>query len=202
MFLGEEKDIFKEIEECARRVKAKKEQLADMQNELDLLMHQEFTKLSDIRTYLSLTWMLTDSVLNGAKMIFTGTDMEGHKLDKRKKYEEIQAFQTFARKFEECLGIERIHITDIMYFGLSKEGYYVNFLYQDVRWSLYIPLPNRISYQLFEDYGEWYFKLNLSYYKNDISSISVGSTFKLEDLKDIMAKGIDEVKAWKESKNA
>lgn len=201
MFLGEEKDIFKEIEECARRVKAKKEQLADVQNELDLLMHQEFTKLVNVRTYLPLIWMLTDSVVDGAKMIFTGTDMEGHKLDKRKKYKEIQAFHIFTKKLEECLDVEGIHITDIMYFGLGKEGYYINFLYEDVRWSLYVPFPDRISYQLFENYGEWYFKLNLSYYESDMCSKSVGSTFKLEDLKDIMAKGIDEVKVWKESKN-
>ena len=132
-------------------------------------------------------------------MLEEGKDKEGKKLDKRKKYKEKYTFQYLESYLQTLLGID-CHITKFMIFGYGVEAYEIQFSYLDHEWELFVPNVSNVSRRSFETYGESVFKLKLRYKDSECGWSQFGSTFLEEDLKDIMAVGID--KYCKEDKNA
>jgi NADH dehydrogenase/NADH:ubiquinone oxidoreductase subunit G len=181
-------DAFEKVE---RRINTKKIALDDIKNELDLLMKQAIETYKSEVIYI---YIGQESVWEEAQkwisMLKKGTDSEGNKINKRKKYPEKTSFEFLQSTLRKILGIETLSINNIINYNYT-EGYEASFTYLDHEWAIYVPMISNIQMEQYERYGAYCFKLKLYFYTSPNSLMVVGDTFEEDDLKDILQLGIE-----------
>lgn len=176
------------FETSKRRLNQKKQQLEDMQNEYDLLEQQALNLYKSNVTY----WKLDGDFVIGARswirMLETNTDLDGNKLDKRKKYTEKHYYEYLIDELSKLLGVD-IQLESIIDYNYGDAWEFV-FRAKGRKWLLRVPIVQHIGLKSFQYEGENCFKLRLSCYESDHVTSLVGSTFEEDDLADIMEEGI------------
>lgn len=173
-----------------RRVAEKRSYLEDVQNELALLEQQAVRLYSSQVEYLKFTYIDTKLVRAWMRMLKSGKDHDGNKLNIRKKCPEKEMYASCIHTLESYLGISGIELLDIVECGLHHEADSFEFRYMDHRWSINIPCIQNISLQYYKDLGNSVFKLEV-YYHSGCMRYLVGSTFEEDDLSDIMKTGVE-----------
>ena len=173
-----------------RRVAEKRSYLEDVQNELDLLELQAFRLYSSQVEYLRFTYIDTKLVRAWMRMLKSGKDSSGNKLNRRKKCPEKEMYESCLHTLERYLGISGIKLLEIVECGLHHVADSFEFRYMDHMWSINIPLIQNMSLQDYKDFGNSAFKLEL-YYHSGCTRYLVGSTFEEDDLSDIMKSGVE-----------
>lgn len=177
------------IETAERRLVAKKQEVDDALNELDLLEHQAFDIYKKQIYYDGMRSGFIDATNDWIQMIDKGVDKDGNKIDKRKNYREKNLHKHFTDYLQKILGIDDIQIHHISDWNLG-EGKFVYFMSHNHQWILEIPTIDGIRFKSYQKYGSFCFKLKLSHMDSKHTSSVIGYTFEEEDLKDIMAKGL------------
>lgn len=178
------------FEETKRRLNTKKQMIEDLQNEYNLLEYQAFDQYQRHVSYMLISEPMIDSASKWLNMLKNGTDADGNKLDKRKKYDEKFHFEYIRDYFQRILGIDDMEIESI-YDWNFKEGARIYFASHDREWVLEIPYVKGVKFKSFQMMGESCFKLALCVKTGEHSSRVIGSTFEEDELKDIMQKGIE-----------
>jgi hypothetical protein len=181
----------RELPKCERRINDKKQMIEDLQNELELLKQQEFNLLKNKVNYTTFLEGIMKSAQKGFYMLKDNKDKEGNKLDRRKKYNEIEIFNWFKETVGKVLGIEDIVITGMIDYNFGQ-GLFIEFEYLNKGWRLEVPLLSSMMLQkAYETYGNTCFKIALVYQESEHFWTLVDATFDEEELKEIMKKGID-----------
>lgn len=179
--------------QAERRLSAKKQVLDDMKNEYDLIEQQAFCIYKGNVQYMLLDQPSTiKTCKEWLSMLSKNQDTDGNKLDKRRKYKEKEVYDWYVNYIKEFLGIE--YINDVKFieydFGQATD---IQFEYKEHNWYLRIPHIKAIKLEEYRDYGGSVFKLSLKH--NDIEYSrrwsQVGSTYEEDELRDIMAQGIE-----------
>ena len=179
--------------QAERRLSAKKQVLDDMKNEYDLIEQQAFCIYKENVQYMLLDQPSTiKTCKEWLSMLSKNQDTDGNKLDKRRKYEEKEVYDWYVNYIKEFLGIE--YMNDVKFieydFGQATD---IQFEYKEHNWHLRIPHIKAIKLEEYRDYGGSVFKLSLKH--NDIEYSrrwsQVGSTYEEDELRDIMALGIE-----------
>ena len=172
-----------------RRMSEKKQLIEDLQNEYNLLEQQALGLYKTRVTYP----LLGNTIIEGADkwlhMVKSGTDSEGKKLDRRKKYKEKDDYNYIYDYVKGLLGLddfELIRFIDYNY-GTKKE---IEFASHGHKWELHVPIIKHITIKDYRLEQEFCFKLCI-YHNEGFFYEYVGSTFEEDELKDIMAKGIE-----------
>ena len=180
----------KAFETVERRIAEKKTVISDLENELDLLKKQALsTYKSNVRYDFIGSENTFIKAQNWLSMLEKGTDSDGNKLDKRKKYLEKITFEVFQSDLGQILGIEDFKIDSIINYNYS-EGYETEFTYLDHKWALYVPMIRNIEMKAYENRGAYCFQLHLLHYDSPNSLTMVGATFEETELKDILQSGV------------
>lgn len=179
--------------QAERRLSAKKQVLDDMKNEYDLIEQQAFCIYKENVQYMLLDQPSTiKTCKEWLSMLSKNQDTDGNKLDKRRKYKEKEIYDWYVNYIKEFLGIE--YMNDVKFieyaFGQATD---IQFEYKEHNWYLRIPHIKTIKLEEYRDYGGSVFKLSLKH--NDIEYSrrwsQVGSTYEEDELRDIMALGIE-----------
>lgn len=186
-YTGEyELSSFAKMEKSERRVSDKKKLLEDIQNELSLLENQLFNIYKTEVRYMLMTNEVIKSCQKWLSMQETGTDNDGNKLDKRKKYPEKETFGWFSDYLKGVLGLDSFVINKIHNWNFG-EGWIIYF---NDKWSIEIPVIDSIGLKSFKNYGKSCFKIKLSYYEREGFSHQFASTFEEDELAELMKQGI------------
>lgn len=182
-----------QIAQAERRLAAKKEALEDMKNECNLIEQQTFNIYKNNVVYTLLDQRSAiKKCQKWLNMLSKNQDLDGNKLDKRKKYEEKDAYEWYTNYVSELLGIETM--SDVKFIEyLYGDSTTIQFIYKSHRWGLFVPHINNIRLKTYQSLGSSAFKLSLSHSKLDDACIwnCVGSTYDEEELKNIMASGVE-----------
>lgn len=179
--------------QAERRLSAKKQALDDMKNEYDLIEQQAFCIYKENVQYMLLDQPSTiKTCREWLNMLSKNQDTDGNKLDKRRKYKEKEIYDWYVNYIKEFLGIE--YMNDVKFieydFGQATD---IQFEYKEHNWYLRIPHIKAIKLEGYRDYGGSVFKLSLKH--NDIEYSrrwsQVGSTYEEDELRNIMAQGIE-----------
>lgn len=174
------------FEESKRRLSAKKQEIADCQNEYNLLEQQAFDLYKSHVEYMMLGKNLITAAQDWLAMKEKGVDADGNKLDKRKKYTEKSHYEFLTEYLGKLFEVQNIKITEIIQYGYWAEGYSIIFMYADKKWSLFVPLVNAVTMKSFQSNGEYCFTLKVYEYLEEHHMRCIKSTFKEEDLKGIL----------------
>lgn len=118
------KKLTDEIKQSDRRIKEKKQQLEDMQNELDLLKQQEYNTCKYEISYFGFqNGNITEDAIKWLHMLRDGKDKNGNKLNKRKKYDEKLRYEWLNDSIRQILGDDSIVIDEIIQYGMCTEAY-------------------------------------------------------------------------------
>jgi len=187
MSVGEIPSIVK-IEKAEQRLKEKKKIVEDMQNELRLLEFDAFDTLKKEVYYFDFPYT---SIEKAVKWIKMSNDKE-NKIDKRKKYEEKDAYEYLTYTLEKYLDKKDIKITEIIYEGYSSYAVNIFFTCQGYDLYLKVPMIQNISMKEYQYYGQYIFKLTLYHEVKKSISEAIDSTFREPELKDILNKFLEE----------
>lgn len=184
------KKLIDEIKQSERRIKAKKQQLEDIQNELDLLKHQEFdTCKSNILYFGFQNSNITEKAIKWLKMLKEGKDKDGNKIDKRKNYEEKLNYDILTRSIREILENDNIIIDEIIIYGKYSEAYAYKFTYNNMQHYIQIPVVARVPFDSYDYYGiEHTFDITLHVYTSPHVSEYIGGSIFMDEIKDIWKK--------------
>ncbi len=176
-----------------RRIKTKKQQLEDMQNELDLLKHQEFdTCKSNISYFGFQNSNITEKAIKWLKMLKEGKDKDGNKLDKRKNYEEKLNYDILTKSVREILEDDNIVINEIIIYGKYSEAYAYKFTYNNMLHYIQIPVVARVPFDSYDYYGiEHTFGITLHVYTSPHVSEYIGGSIFIDEIKDIWKKYLE-----------
>ena len=186
----EELSIIK-IEKAERRLNEKKKVVEDIQNELRLLELDAFNTLRKEVYYFDFPYSF---VKKTEKWIAMLNDKE-NKIDKRKKYEEKDAYDCLTHTLEKYLGRQDIEITAIVYEGYSNYATNIHFTCQGYNLYLKVPVISNISMKEYQYYGQYAFKLALYYKSTEYIHEAIDSTYRESELKDILNKFLEEQNA-------
>lgn len=179
-----------QFQQAERRIEDKKRHIDDMKNELDLLENQAFNLYRKHVFYWDFNKEFIDKAAEWLKMIKNGTDSDGNKLDKRKKYDEKNHYDYLNKDVQKLLGIDDIEISEILHYNWDEAEELI-FNYKGYKWSLNIPMIDNVKIESYLKNGDWCFKLRLYIYPREHWQEMVGSTYIEDNLKDIMAKAIE-----------
>lgn len=185
--VGEIPSIVK-IEKAEQRLKDKKKIVEDMQNELRLLEFDAFDTLKKEVYYFDFPYSHLEKV---RKWISMNNDKE-NKIDKRKKYEEKDAYECLTHTLEKYLDKQDIKITEIIYEGYNNYAVNIYFTCQGYDLHLKAPMIQNISIKEYQYYGQHVFKLTLYYKVKESIHQAIGSTYRESELKDIFNKFLEE----------
>ena len=175
--------------ESERRLSAKKQIIADLQNEYRLLEEQAFNQYKNHVSYWNFQPSFIDDVNKWLKMVADNKDDDGNKLDRRKKYKEKDVYEYMNKYLSGLLGYE-VKISAVVYYGWASEGYNLEFDLQGRKWVLFVPAPDKVTMKTFQFDGGNFFKLKLYEYDKEYHRSLWGSTFRENDLKEIMTKAL------------
>lgn len=174
-----------------RRIKEKEAAIEDLENELNLLKEQGLrTYRAEVRYLIIGQENMWNKAQKWISMLKTGTDDDGNKLDKRKKYSEKSIFEYLQSAVGKILEIENFKIDNIINYNFT-EGFNIEFSYLDHKWELCIPIVNNIKMRSYETYGGNCFQLRLLFYTSPSCATTIGCTFEEDNLKNIMQQGIE-----------
>lgn len=181
-------ELFKLAE---RRLKDKRQFVEDVKNECQLLEKQAFDLY---KSYIDYTWLMLvgsiEKARNWFRMLSSNQDMDGNKLDKRKKYDEKISFDVFTKRLQKCLDVPDLKIVKITDFNFTQ-AWNIDFKAHGHDWMIQIPVVQNIRLESYQRYGSNCFQLSL-YERGDNVITQIGATFEEDELKDLMAKGIEE----------
>lgn len=185
------------FKQAERRLALKKQALEDMQNEYELIELQAFNTYKQNVQYLMLDQKKTINICEQWQtMLSKNQDVDGNKLDKRRKYKEKETYDWYIEYIRNLLGVEEMN--DIKFIDDNfGQGTYIEFGYKEHMWRLHIPHINNLRLKEYQYYGSGLFKLALSYKDSACSWTQFGSTYEEDELKDIMVKGIEKYCAEK-----
>ena len=175
--------------ESERRLLAKKQIIADMQNEYNLLEEQAYQLYKDHVSYWRFGESFIVDVRKWLKMVSENKDADGNKLDRRKKYHEKAIYDYVNQYLSDQMGYEII-IKGVIQYGWVAEGYNLEFDLNGKRWALFVPVPEKVSMKTFQLDGGNSFKLKIYEYTTENCRSLCGQTYWEEDLKDIMTKAL------------
>lgn len=172
------------IETAERRLKEKKNYLADIQNELRLL---ELDAFNTYRKEVIYTWLLPGIVAKARKWLSMCND-KNFKLDKRKKYEEKEHFNYVTHDLQNIFGQDDIVITEINQLGYNASADIIEFDCKGHHFILTQPIIQNISLDDYQYNGDYAFKIHLHVEEKPGIHDLVGVTYNERELKDIMNK--------------
>ena len=179
--------------QAERRLSAKKQTLDDMKNECDLIEQQAFRTYKENIQYMLLDQTSTiKTCREWLNMLSKNQDTDGNKLDKRKKYKEKETYDWYIDYIKKLLDIE--YMNDIKLIDCNfGQATNIQFEYKEHNWYLEIPHIKAIKLDEYRNYGSNVFKLALVHNDTEYSSnwVQFGSTYEEDNLKDIMAQGIE-----------
>ena len=184
---GEELSIVK-IEKAEKRLQAKKNAVNDMQNELRLLELDAFDTLKREVYYFDFPYTCLEKVRKWIAMI----NNKENKIDKRKKYEEKDAYDYLTHTLERYLDKKDVKITEIIYEGYSNYAINIYFTCQGYDLYLKVPIIQNITIKEYQYYGQYIFKLTLYHRTTEHVHDAIDSTYKETELKDIFDKFLEE----------
>lgn len=178
------------LKQSERRIKAKKQQLEDVQNELDLLKHQEFDICKSSILYFGFqNTNITEKAIKWLKMLKEGKDKDGNKLNKRTKCEEKLNYEILTKSIREILEDDSIIIDEIIIYGKYAEAYEYKFMYNNMRHYIQIPVIARVPFDSYDYYGiEHTFGITLHVYTSPHVSEYIGGSIFMDEIKDIWKK--------------
>ena len=181
------------LKQSERRIKAKKQQLEDVQNELDLLKEQEFdTCKSNISYFGFQNSNITEKAIKWLKMLKEGKDKDGNKINKRTKCEEKLNYDILTKSIREILGDDSIVIDEIIIYGKYAEAYEYVFTYNNMQHYIQIPVIARAPFESYDHYGiEHTFGITLHVYTSPHVSEYIGGFIFMDEIKDIWKKYLE-----------
>jgi hypothetical protein len=184
------KDLINEIKQSDRRIKEKKQQIEDLQNELDLLKEQGFdTCKRRIMHFGFQNPDITEKAIKWLNMVETGLDSDGNKLDNRKKYDEKLRYEWLNKDIQEILNDDTITIDKIIRFGVHIEAYEYMFMYNNKKHYIQIPVIARVPFEDYDRYGvEYAFGISVHVFTSDHASEYIGGSIFMDEIKDIWKK--------------
>lgn len=178
------------IAKAERRVAKKKEVLEDIQNEYELLEKQAFGLYKSGIGYYMLDCATIGKAAKWLCMVEKNKDADGNKLDKRKKYEEKDAFIYISDTIKKLLDLEDFEITSILDYNY-RQGKHIEFSSHGHNWILEVPWVSNVTLKSYQYTGKYVFMLMISHIDSTWHSTVVGSTFEEDELKDIMKDAIE-----------
>lgn len=181
------------LKQSERRIKAKKQQLEDVQNELDLLKHQEFDTCKSRILYFGFkNYDITEKAIKWLKMLKEGKDKDGNRISIRKKYEEKLNYTILTKSIREILDDDSIVIDEIIIYGKYAEAYMYKFMYNNMQHYIQIPVIARVPFESYDYYGiEHTFGITLHVYTSPHVSEYIGGSIFMDEIKDIWKKYIE-----------
>lgn len=180
-----------QISQAERRLASKKQALEDIQNEYELIEKQAFNTYIENISYFQLSQKgYIDKSMKWLAMKNKNQDADGNKLDGRKSYPEKTIFEYYTNYLKELLGIE--YMKDMHFYDYNfGDGCHISFEYKDHIWQLDFPYVENVKFKSYQSHGASIFKLRLLHKDRDMVWSQVGATFEEDELKDIMAQGIE-----------
>ena len=188
MYCNEEEFSITKIEKAEKRLQAKKNAVNDMQNELRLLEQDAFDTLKKEVYYFDFPYTHLKKVGKWITMI---NDKE-NKIDKRKKYEEKDAYDYLTHILERYLDKKDVKITGIIYEGYSNYAIDIYFTCQGYELYLKVPMIQNITIKEYQYYGQYIFKLTLYHRTTEHVHDAIDSTYRESELKDIFDKFLED----------
>ena len=191
--LNGKKELTEKIKQSDRRIKEKKQQLEDMQNELDLLKHQEYNTCKREISYFGFqNGSITEDANKWLHMLKDNKDKDGNKLDKRKKYDEKVRYEWLTDSIRQILDDDSIVIDEIIQYGIYAEAYEYVFTYNNIKHYIKIPIVSQVPFDDYDQFGvEHSFGINLYVYVKSCVCRYIGGSIFMSDIKDIWKKYIE-----------
>ncbi len=181
------------IKQSERRIKAKEQQLEDVQNELDLLKQQEFDTCKNNILYFGFQNPgITEKAMKWLKMLEEGKDKDGNKINKRTKCEEKLNYKILTESIREILGDDSIVIEEIIIYGQYAEAYQYKFTHNNIKYYIQIPVVNIVPFKSYDYYGvEHAFGITLHVYTSPHVTECIGASIYMDEIKDIWKKHLE-----------
>ena len=173
-----------------RQVKNKQEAVAQAEVELDLLKQRAYLTYKKKCDYFIFFLVDFKGAQTWLSMQKSGHDSEGRKIDRRRKYEEQSAFDMVQYKLRQILGQPDLEVTSLVAHNYTTDGWHIDFRIDDHGYSIYIPLPNMVTYETYKDYGRRAFELTI--FNADTPNVHTwaGSTLFIDELPQVMEQAI------------
>lgn len=187
LYVRQSHEMFSEdkIDLAERRLKDKKQQLEDIQNELRLLEKDAFDIYKQEVFY---DWSFNSSIIDGARKWLSMLNNKDNPINKRKKYEEKDHFKWLTDSMKKYFERNDIEITKITQYGYTNYADAIYFNCAGHKFELYIPNMHNMSMKEYQYYSSNTFKMILYDCDKDGFSISIGATYEETELKDILNK--------------
>ena len=183
-----------DIETAERKYQEKKQQLKDIEYELGLFELNAYTTYKENLTY---EWFLFSSTINQARKWLEMLRNDDVKLDKRKKYEEKDAFVYVTNRLREMLNQSDIEITDFLIGGFHNYANIIDFTCQGHAFTLNIPVVKNVNLNDYVNQGVYVFQIILYNHDKKFISTWIGGTFDESELKDILQGWLDQCETTK-----
>jgi hypothetical protein len=173
-----------------RQVKNKKEAVDQAEVELDLLKQRAYMTYKQKCDYILFYILDFNGAQRWLNMIMQGCDTEGRKLDRRRKYPEESSFQMVQSKLRQLLNQPTLEVVCLVAHNFTTGGWSINFTLDDHKYSIHIPLPNKITYETYKERGRSAFELTI--FNADTSNVRTwaGSTLFVDELPQVMEQAI------------
>ena len=180
------------INYAEKYLKQKRDLLKDIQYEVNLFTENAFNIYKKNVSYdFQFTYTICQSSYKWLAMLKNGEYKDGSKIDKRKKYEEKERFEFLLQSMRKIFGRDDLIINEILDYNYNK-GWEIGFSLSNKQFRLLVPIMQHIEIKDYESMGDYVFKLNLSVMKKKSCWTNIGSTFKEDELKDILNKYLEE----------
>lgn len=166
-----------------RRLKDKRQALADMQYELSLIERDAFITYQQEVSY---DMYLSEYVITRARKWYEMLNDTNIKIDKRKKYDEQANFLYLEQNLKKLLNRDDIKITEFIMCGYEHSGDAIYFECDGHKFSLEVPVLRNIPLADYIRCGAEVFKLSLHNHDQSCISEWMGATFFEEDLQDML----------------
>jgi hypothetical protein len=166
-----------------RRLKDKRQALADMQYELSLIERDAFITYQQEVSY---DMYFSEYVVTKAKKWYEMLNSKDVKIDRRKKYDEQANFQYLEQSLKKLFNREDIKITEFIMCGYEHSGDAIYFECGGHKFSLQVPVLRNIPLAEYIRCGAEVFKLSLHNHDQSCISEWMGATFFEEDLQNIL----------------
>lgn len=178
------------LHECERRISAKRQQVADAQHELTLLEVEAVRLYRQEVTYLQLNTENIKNARSWISMLRSGTDQCGKKIDRRRRYSELTAFDWLTTKLRKLTQIDDLQIDNIIDYCFGQ-GYSIEFTRGGCKYSILVPDVDRVSIEEYRQQGPSCFQIEVSVRLNSDSkfvqfSRVIGQTFYESEIGDII----------------
>lgn len=167
-----------------KRLKEKKEHLADVQNEIRLLELDAFSTYRKEVIY----YFILPTMVDKAKKWLEMVNNKELKLNKRKKYEEQNTFNYLTQDLQKLFDQPDIKITGFSMLGYHRSADIIEFDCKGHHFILTIPIIQNISLEDYQYNGAYAFQIRLHVEEKSHIHDFVGVTYDENELKDIMNK--------------